>query len=311
MHSVDRGEGGVSTNTSFPKPSTLSPFRYPGGKSRFRARIIDWVRSYNFRPSVFVEPFAGGGSVSLAMAELNLTDRVVLAELDPDVASVWKVIMSTQAVELSQRIRAFSMNRKAAIAILEGEEIDPVSQAFRCLLRNRVQRGGIMAPGAGLLNSGENGNGISSRWYAETLASRIESIQKLRGKIDFIEGDGIEVLASFRHSNTAVAFIDPPYFAEGKGAGKRLYRLFDVSAERVFYETNKFSGPAMLTYHRSALIRRLADANGMSCHQVGVRTTHDKLRRELLILKKPKTTNASLPPKNAKLGCGLFTPSPL
>lgn len=49
-----------------------------------------------------------------------------------------------------------------------------------------------MAPGAGLLNYGEAGKGIHSRWYPETLAKRIESIYALRKKLTFIHEDGLQ-----------------------------------------------------------------------------------------------------------------------
>ena len=49
-------------------PTTLSPFRYPGGKSGLRPKIIEWIRRLGYRPNNFVEPFAGGSSVGLAVA---------------------------------------------------------------------------------------------------------------------------------------------------------------------------------------------------------------------------------------------------
>src|ERR1051325_3785890 len=66
-------------------PSTLSPFRYPGGKSWLRGHVLDWLATLPVRPKVFIEPFAGGASVGLAVAELCLADEVHLIERDPDV----------------------------------------------------------------------------------------------------------------------------------------------------------------------------------------------------------------------------------
>src|SRR6266404_4232451 len=85
------------------RPTTLSPFRYPGGKSRLRATVISWMQGLGFRPTHFVEPFAGGASVGLAVAELDLADHVTLAELDPDVGSVWDVVLNGKATAFSER----------------------------------------------------------------------------------------------------------------------------------------------------------------------------------------------------------------
>ncbi|MGE4112380.1 MAG: hypothetical protein AB7E73_16935, partial [Burkholderiales bacterium] len=45
------------------------------------------------KPSVFVEPFAGGAIASLTVAAEGLADHVYMAELDDDVSSVWKTIL--------------------------------------------------------------------------------------------------------------------------------------------------------------------------------------------------------------------------
>jgi hypothetical protein len=43
------------------------------------------------------------------------------------------------------------------------------SLAFATIIKNRVNRGGILANGASFIKNGENGKGITSRWYPETL----------------------------------------------------------------------------------------------------------------------------------------------
>jgi DNA adenine methylase len=37
-----------------------SPFRYPGGKAWLIQQLRRWMRSLGRKPSLFVEPFAGG-----------------------------------------------------------------------------------------------------------------------------------------------------------------------------------------------------------------------------------------------------------
>src|SRR5262249_3692815 len=85
-------------------PSRLSPFRYPGGKSWLRPTMIRWLKSLPFRPRLFIEPFAGGASVGLAVAELDLADQVILIERDPSVAAVWKVALGSNCADLRHRI---------------------------------------------------------------------------------------------------------------------------------------------------------------------------------------------------------------
>src|SRR6267143_1677915 len=116
--------------------STLSPFRYPGGKSWLRRKVLDWILTGD-RPELFLEPFAGGASVSLAVAELNAADHVLIVERDPEVASVWRVLLSSDWHKLVRAVRHFKISRKSVENVLEKRGSDPIETAFRCLLKNR------------------------------------------------------------------------------------------------------------------------------------------------------------------------------
>jgi DNA adenine methylase len=232
-----------------------------------------------------VEPFAGGCSVGLAVAELDLVDRVTLVEIDPDVAAVWEVILNGGAKRLANRIRTFKLDAVSARETLEDRSGDSISRAFRCLLLNRISRGGIMAPGAGWLSRGERNRGIQSRWYPETLARRVESVHALRNKITFVRGDGLEALRAYSKIPNTVAFVDPPYVARGRGAGLRLYSYHDVNCEELFNTIRDFSGPAIITYHRSDVVQREAKAAGIDCRTVRMHTAHTVSKRELILHK--------------------------
>ena len=52
---------------------------------------------------------------------------------------------------------------------------------------NRTRRGGILAPGASLNRTGENGKGIASRWYPETIIDRLNEIENHAARIGFVK----------------------------------------------------------------------------------------------------------------------------
>jgi DNA adenine methylase len=274
---------GDKKRTAEKKPSTLSPFRYPGGKSRLRATIIDWISQLGFRPTHFVEPFAGGASVGLAVAELDLADHVTLAEIDPDVSAVWDVVLNGQATAFANRITTFKLSRSTAAEVIARAPTDQLSRAFRCLLLNRISRAGIMAPGAGWLNRGEDDRGIASRWYPQTLSERVTSTHALREKVTFVQCDGLQVLRQFAKDPRAVAFVDPPYVANGRGAGRRLYAHHDVNCDELFKILKNFRGPMVITYHRSVIVDRLAKAAGIRRHTITVQTGHTRSKREFIM----------------------------
>src|SRR5438094_10643493 len=74
-----------------------SPFRYPGGKTWLVPRLRRWLKSLPNKPAEFIEPFAGGGIISLTVAFENLAERVTMIELDADVAAVWQTILGGEA----------------------------------------------------------------------------------------------------------------------------------------------------------------------------------------------------------------------
>jgi DNA adenine methylase len=150
-----------------------SPFRYPGGKTWLVPQIRHWLASIPQRPNVFIEPFAGGGIVGLTVAFENLADHIILVELDHQVASVWQTIVYGDAILLADRIENFELTPGSVEEVLGANYELILDQAFQTIVKNRVNHGGILASGAGRIKSGENGKGLASRWYPETLSRRI------------------------------------------------------------------------------------------------------------------------------------------
>ena len=73
----------------------LSPFRYPGGKTWFVPRLREWLLNQPKKPKRLVEPFAGGGIVSLTSVSENLVESAHLVELDWEIAAVWAIIVAS------------------------------------------------------------------------------------------------------------------------------------------------------------------------------------------------------------------------
>jgi DNA adenine methylase len=260
-----------------------SPFRYPGGKTWFVPHLRDWLRSFRKRPSVFVEPFAGGGIASLTVAMENLADHVVMAELDSNVAAVWRVVLSNASTELIRRIRRFEISREAVIAELCRESHNEIEVAFQTILRNRVQRGGILAPGASLMKNGENNLGVASRWYPETLSRRITAIAASSHKIEFLHKDAFDVIPKYLYAPNAAFFVDPPYTAGGKSAGKRLYVHSSIDHNSLFDLLQNAAGEVMLTYDDAKEVRDLARSHSFFIKPIAMKSTHHTRMFELAI----------------------------
>lgn len=256
-----------------------SPFRYPGGKTWLVPYVRGWLASLDRRPAEFVEPFAGGGIVGLSALFDDAVGRTTLVELDPAVGAVWSAIVRGRGPELAERIEAFEVTRENVQAILERRPRSTLDRAFACIVRNRMQRGGIMAPGASLMNAGENGRGLASRWYPTTLKRRLLDLHELRSRLTFVPGDGIAYLREITDREDVACFIDPPYTV----AGRRLYSHSELDHEALFAAAANLRGPFLMTYDDAPAVRDLAQRFGFQTALIPMKNAHHAVRNELAI----------------------------
>lgn len=266
-----------------------SPLRYPGGKTWLVPHIRAWLRSRRKTPKLLLEPFAGGAITSLTAVMEGLTKRCLMAELDRDVAAFWHAALRHGA-ELCRRVRDFDPTRSNIEALASSHPADVVDRGFRALVLNRTRRGGILAPGASLTRAGENGKGVASRWYPNTLVARLQKIASHADRIGFCETEGLGFLDAFlfaANRSQAAVFVDPPYTAGGKRAGKRLYAHHSVDHGRLFAMLVESGVDFLMTYDAAPEIRALVRECGFRAVQVTMRNTHHTRVPELLITPHP------------------------
>lgn len=104
------------------------------------------MASFAQKPRILVEPFAGGGIISLTALFEDWVERVVMVELDEDVAAVWQTIVGGKAEWRAERILSFQLSRETLIAELSRPPASLRERAFHTILRNRTLHGGILAP---------------------------------------------------------------------------------------------------------------------------------------------------------------------
>ena len=256
-----------------------SPFRYPGGKTWLIPIARKWFSSASDNAEL-IEPFAGGGIISLTAAAENYFNHIIMTELDEDVAAVWETIFSEKDHDwLSNKILNFIVTPENINEVELHANEGTKERAFSTIVRNRTNHGGILAKGSGKIKTGEGGKGLSSRWYPETLVRRITEANKLRDKIQFINEDAFKIMRQQQNNSNAYFFIDPPYTI----AGRRLYNLFDVDHRQIFEIISKLQGHFLLTYDDTTEIRNFAEEFSLSYKTIPMQTTHLIKKEELLI----------------------------
>lgn len=255
-----------------------SPFRYPGGKTWLIPIVRKWLKqSKDYKK--LIEPFVGGGIVSLTAAFENLANHITMIELDKEVAAVWDVIVNGDHKWLADKIYGFDLTTENANFILQKEKKTIKEQAFGTILKNRIYHGGIITKGSGLIKNGENGKGIKSRWYPKTLKDRILAIGYIKNKMEFISGDAFLEMEKAKNDEDCYFFIDPPYTF----ASKRLYTHSEIDHDKLFSLTSTLKGKFMLTYDDTKEIRDLAAKYDLDFRTIPMKTTHHIQKNEIII----------------------------
>ncbi len=255
-----------------------SPFRYPGGKTWLVPTARKWFAQAQLG-SYLVEPFAGGGIISLTAAAEHYFVNVTMVELDSDVAAAWQTILSDDCKWLTNQIANFNVTAENISEAIAHSSDGLKERAFSTIIRNRTSHGGILAKGSGLIKSGENGKGLASRWYPGTLIKRITEVNKMRNRLAFVHGDAFEYMERQVDETDAFLFIDPPYTV----AGRRLYNHFEVDHHRIFEIVNRLKGHFLLTYDDTPEVRSWANEFGLPYITIPMQTTHLVTKNELLI----------------------------
>ncbi|MFD5853765.1 DNA adenine methylase [Cytobacillus pseudoceanisediminis] len=195
----------------------LSPYRYPGGKSK----IIDYLYSHlqKEKSKKLFSPFTGGGSFELAMLEAGVVDQLFINDLDTGVYALWWCIKHVP-YELIYRLNTIIPEHKDyfdAQELIKNDYIgvDLVEAAWSSLLVNRLAYSGVVKANP---LGGRNGTkkNLLSRWNPDCLIKRINKIHLLSEKIEVSQENAVEFIEEAYWQDDATIFIDPPYVEKGK-----------------------------------------------------------------------------------------------
>jgi DNA adenine methylase len=222
----------------------ISPLRYPGSKRRL-AKYIDRVLQVNeLEPELFVEPFAGGASVSLHLLHNDRVKKIGLIEKDPLVAAFWKLVFSTDQADIGWLIEQIeSIEVSLATwqehkAKLKGNIPEsPRERALTCLFLNRTSFSGILASNSGPIggHQGKSDYAIDCRFPRDVLVQRIRQAAALRDRVAFVWEDdwqsGMEQIAGKQQKGDLPEgifyYFDPPFFHKAE----RLYQFYFTNGD--------------------------------------------------------------------------------
>ncbi len=229
-----------------------SPLRYPGGKSRAIKILMP------FFPKDFdelAEPFFGGGSVGLYLAQNFGLKQIFANDLNTDLYCFWQTLKTQNKalIDEIERTRQTHTNGRELYEKLlarRGENLSNFQRAVDFFVLNRITFSGVVDCG-----------GYSQKAYESRFTP--SSIERLKNM------DGI--LRNFTFSNQSYErllqnngkrvfiFLDPPYFSASKSKlyGKKGDLHTNFNHERLCEHLKNTKHRFLLTYDDSEFIREL------------------------------------------------------
>jgi len=202
-------------------PATLTPLRYPGGKTKYTNLFVDIITMNNLENCTFVEVFAGGSGAAIKLLLNNHVTALFLNDFDVAIYSFWRVVKEWPAelIKLIQNTQISMGEWRRQKAIYDRKDAtDMLALGFSTFYLNRCNHAGILEarPIGGMKQAGTYR--INSRFNKATSIAKIEAIAEHAASIEVFNLDGVGFLKHLKrtHRNRkCLIYFDPPYYQKG------------------------------------------------------------------------------------------------
>lgn len=241
---------------------TPTPLRYPGGKAWLAHYVEKFISFNKLEVDTLVEPFAGGAAVSITLLQKSIIEQAYISEIDPLIVAFWEATLN-RTEELIEIVLSMSVDletwhyMRGYLQEKSTTNLDVVELAAAFLFLNRTSYSGIIKAGPLGGKDQRSRYKINCRFNKPRIAKKIEAIGELKGRLNVIKSDGLELMEKMASSRfeSIVFYVDPPYY----GAGKDLYRHYFTDKEHielsVFLES--VDKPWLLSYDNADFIKEL------------------------------------------------------
>lgn len=229
---------------------SYSPLRYPGGKSKLTAYVLETIKVNSLEGGTYVEPFAGGAAIAWYLLLENHVERVYINDLNPSIYAFWHCVLNETDLLCSLidgaqvDIEEWHKQKK----IQESSSASLIERGFSTFFLNRTNRSGIIRAGViGGLNQDGNYK-IDCRFNKARLIEQIQNIASRRNDIRLTNLDAAEFVDEVlpQVEQRCLVNLDPPYYVKGKG----LYQNFFVHDDhyRLYESVKRIKQPWIVTY---------------------------------------------------------------
>jgi DNA adenine methylase len=227
-----------------------SPLRYPGGKSKLTAYVLETMKLNGLEGGTYVEPFAGGCAIAWYLLLNGHVCKVYINDLDPAIHAFWHSVLY-RTEDLCQLISSTPVTMDEWYIQREiYREIpsDFLKLGFATLFLNRTNRSGIIKAGVIGGKSQEGDYKIGCRFNKARVIEQIKAIASKRESIRLSNLDAASFIDEFlpEITGSVLVNIDPPYYVKGKGLYQNFFEHNDHY--RLFESVKRITHPWIVTY---------------------------------------------------------------
>lgn len=209
-------------------PATLSPLRYPGGKTKLYHYVRSILESNGLLGETYIEPFAGGAGLALKLLLKGDVKRIVINDSDQSIYSFWYSILNWSE-EFCEMIASTDITlaewERQRQTYSEQNTTNMLQLGFATFFLNRTNVSGIIKGGliGGLQQDGANL--MDARFNKQGLMAKIQDIASHREQIFLCNLDAQSFLQPEYLGKFYKAFInfDPPYVRKGDQLYKNAF----------------------------------------------------------------------------------------
>lgn len=272
-------------------PRTLSPLRYPGGKTQLYDFVKHTIALNNLNHIIYCEPFSGGSGVAIALLLANDVENIILNDFDIAIYSIWYAILndadrfidSIEAINIT--IEEWNNQRNIYNRIINDncQEYN-FDLALSTFFLNRTNRAGIISGGP-IGGYGQTSKyDLGCRFNKLDLINKIKNINRQRHRIALYNLDAIDLVNTIllnQNPQNLFTYFDPPYYKQGQKLYKNSFN--DNKHLQLAYailQMDHFKWIA--TYDNEARIRNIY--NNRIIYEYKLQYSANKTRKETELL---------------------------
>jgi DNA adenine methylase len=239
-----------------------TPLRYPGGKGKLAGYIKELIKGNQLLDGEYVEAYAGGAAIGLELLFHDYVSRVHINDLSRPVHAFWHSVLN-RTDSLCKLIRDTPLTLKAwdkqKKIFGNQRDFDNLTLGFATFFLNRTNRSGILNGG---VIGGRDQTGewkIDARFNRPELIYRVESIAKMRRRINLTRMDALKFLKAgvTKWPAKTLIYLDPPYYIQGRNLYYDYYQHDDHEAVSDFVLKKLNRQQWIVSYDNTPAIREM------------------------------------------------------